>query len=73
MLIDPKQWPALSRLLDEALDLPLEAREQWLESLPAGARVHQEKLRKLLRHGIAAQSHDFLEVLPKLPTPRSGE
>jgi eukaryotic-like serine/threonine-protein kinase len=66
MLIDPKQWPQLSRLLDEALDLPLEAREKWLESLPATDNDHKEELRKLLRHGVAAETHDFLDVLPNL-------
>ena len=38
MLIDPKQWPILSRLLDEALEVPPEARERWLESLPPADR-----------------------------------
>src|ERR1700761_216466 len=66
MLIDPRQWPQLSRLLDEALDLPLEARDQWLESLPATDSSHREELRKLLRHGVAAETHDFLDVLPNL-------
>jgi eukaryotic-like serine/threonine-protein kinase len=66
MLVDPKQWPVLSRLLDEALDLPPEAREKWLESLPAADSPHKEELRNLLRHGAVAQTRAFLDVLPNL-------
>jgi hypothetical protein len=33
MRIDPESWPALSKLLDEWLDLPEESRAGWLESL----------------------------------------
>jgi serine/threonine protein kinase len=66
MLIDPKQWPTVSRLLDQALDLPLEARQQWLESLPAADVAYKEELRNLLRHGVAAETRDFLDVLPNL-------
>jgi tetratricopeptide (TPR) repeat protein len=72
VLFDPKQWPALSRLLDEALDLPRESRERWLESLPATDRAFKEDLRNLLRHGAAAETHDFLDVLPNLQ-PGTGD
>jgi eukaryotic-like serine/threonine-protein kinase len=66
VLFDPKQWPALSRLLDQALDLPRESRERWLESLPVTDLAYKEELRNLLRHGAAAETHDFLEALPNL-------
>jgi hypothetical protein len=33
MRITAEQWSVLSRLLDEALEVPQEARESWLESL----------------------------------------
>jgi eukaryotic-like serine/threonine-protein kinase len=66
MLINPKHWPILSRLLDEALEMPPEARERWLESLPAPDSAYKEELRTLLRHGIAAETGDFLDILPNL-------
>jgi serine/threonine protein kinase len=66
MLIDPKQWPNLSRLLDEALEVPPEARERWLDSLPPADSVYKEDLRTLLRHGTAAETRDFLDILPNL-------
>jgi serine/threonine protein kinase len=66
MLINPKHWPILSRLLDEALDVPPEARERWLESLPAADSAYKEELRTLLRHGSAEETRDFLDILPNL-------
>jgi eukaryotic-like serine/threonine-protein kinase len=66
MLINPKRWPILSRLLDEALDVPPEARERWLESLSPADSAYKDELRTLLRHGTAAKTHDFLDILPDL-------
>jgi len=67
MRIDPKQWPNLSRLLDEALEVPPEARERWLDSLPPADLVFKEDLRTLLRHGTsAAETRDFMDILPNL-------
>ena len=40
-LTDLKGFATLSRLLDEALDVPPEKREQWLESLPPEAAPYQ--------------------------------
>jgi serine/threonine protein kinase len=64
--IDREQWPALSRLLDEALEVPLESRERWLESLAAADAIHRAKLRELLNQHAAAQTGEFLYTLPKL-------
>lgn len=67
MRIDPKQWPNLSRLLDEVLEVPPEARERWLNSLPDADRVFKEDLRTLLRHSTsAAETRDFMDILPNL-------
>src|SRR5581483_2204135 len=66
MLNDPKQWPVLSRLLDEALDVAPEQREHWLAALPPEALAHRAELRSLLRHAGTAQTDDFLDVLPDL-------
>jgi serine/threonine protein kinase len=66
MRIDPKRWPALSRLLDEALEVPPEGRERWLESLPPSDSAYREDLRTLLRHADVAQTHELLDILPDL-------
>jgi serine/threonine-protein kinase len=66
MLINPKHWPILSRLLDEALEVPPEARERWLESLKAPDSAYREELRSLLRHGSVNETDDFLDILPSL-------
>lgn len=65
-MIDPKRWPDLSRLLDEALDIPPEDRDRWLDSLPATDSVHKEELRTLLRHDAAAETRDILSSLPNV-------
>jgi tetratricopeptide (TPR) repeat protein len=66
MLIDPKQWPVLSKLLDEALDVSPEDRDRWLESLPPETVAYKEELRSLLRHAGTAETREFLDVFPNL-------
>ena len=65
-MIDPKRWPELSRLLDEALDIPPGQRDQWLDALPATDSVHKEELRTLLRHDASAETRDILINLPNV-------
>ena len=72
MRVEPGDWPALSRLLDAALDVAPESRERWLESLPAEDLAYRAKLRELLRHHAAAQTGDFMATLPKLPAHPTG-
>ncbi|MBS0422744.1 MAG: serine/threonine protein kinase [Proteobacteria bacterium] len=67
-MIDPKQWPELSRLLDEALELAPAERDRWLASLAPADLVHREELRSLLRHDDAAETSDFLSILPGVQT-----
>ena len=46
MLINPQHWPILSRLLDEALELPADAGDRWLVGMPAaGAAVSARPLK----------------------------
>jgi serine/threonine-protein kinase len=66
MLINPQHWPVLSRLLDEALELPPEARDRWLEALPPADRPYADELRTLLRHQSTSMTGDFLDILPNL-------
>jgi eukaryotic-like serine/threonine-protein kinase len=65
-MIDPKRWPDLSRLLDEALDIPPAERDRWLDALPATDSVHREELRTLLRHDGGAETRDILISLPNV-------
>jgi len=46
--------------------MPAEARERWLESLPAADRPYRDELRTLLRHGSAGETGEFLDILPNL-------
>src|SRR4051794_29556012 len=66
MQIQLEQWSALSRLLDEALDIPIGDLDHWLDSLPPGAAPHRAKLRELLKQRAAAETGDFLITLPKI-------
>ncbi len=60
------QWATLSRLLDEALEVPSNGLEQWLASLPPTDAAHRNQLRELLRQHAAAETGDFLVTLPKV-------
>jgi hypothetical protein len=61
--ISPEDWPLLSGLLDEALDIPAERRDTWLESLPAPQARFKETLREMLRIHAEAEGDDFLNEL----------
>src|SRR6185312_3977814 len=65
--VTPEQWPSVSRLLDEVLELPPAARAEWLESLPPADRPFQATLRTLLRHASPAETRDFHDIFPSLP------
>ena len=57
-------WPLISRLLDEALDLPSEQRHGWLEAqqqLPPHVRA---TLARLLAAPVRAADGEFLQTLP---------
>ncbi len=66
MQFDREQWPLLSRLLDQALELPPDARDNWLDSLPPAQAALKDQLRELLRSHGHAQTRDFLETTPKV-------
>jgi tetratricopeptide (TPR) repeat protein len=65
MRITAEQWPALSRLFDEAMELPQEARESWLESLGSLDAELKTELRALLARHAQIETSDFLDTLPK--------
>jgi serine/threonine-protein kinase len=64
--INPEQWSALSRLLDEALDVPISRLDHWVNSLSGSDAPHKAKLRELLKQRAAAETGDFLITLPKV-------
>ncbi|MFG6487023.1 protein kinase [Roseateles sp. BYS78W] len=72
-------WPTLSRLLDQALALPPQARGTWLDGLSGEAAQHREALHDLLKTAADLEADRFLHTLPSLPAgadatePRAGE
>src|ERR1700712_4484706 len=66
MLINPQHWPILSRLLDEALEIPSEARARWLDALPPSDRPYKEELQSLLQHESGSATCELLDILPNL-------
>lgn len=63
-------WPAVSALLDEALDLPASNHESWLNGLVGKDALHRETLRLLLNQRHAVETDDFLGRLPELHVDR---
>ena len=61
MRIDPESWLALSKLLDEWLDLPPESRAAWLDSLGPEYASILPQLRRCV-----------LEMLEELPGRATG-
>ena len=66
MLINPQHWPILSRLLDEALEMPPEARERWLEALPPADRPIRRSCGPCCGTSPRSETGDFLDILPNL-------
>jgi serine/threonine-protein kinase len=66
MKIDPRDWPAISALFDQALDMPAPQRRRWLEELPQGQRAHRDTLKLLLADHAAVETLNFLHTLPKV-------
>lgn len=65
MKIQPEDWPAVSALMDDALDLPAPLRRRWLDALPEGQRRHRSALELLLADHARMETKDFLRTLPK--------
>jgi tetratricopeptide (TPR) repeat protein len=64
MKIDPATWPALSKLLDQWLDLPANSRSDWLAGLGPEYSDVLPALRQLVSSPAIADSA-FLETLAK--------
>src|SRR5262245_12899638 len=65
-------WLALSRLLDEGLELPDAGRSRWVESLPAEHDALRPRLRRLLCGSGAAVAPAFLRTIPKVDDAATG-
>ena len=59
------EWRSLSGLLDEALDLPVEARDGWVEGLAEQHAALKPTLRELLAKQAMIETLDFLGDAPK--------
>ena len=64
--MDVSVWTRLSRLLDEALDLPVDARAGWVASLGPEYDALKPRLLALLGHAPSLEGSDFLDALPTL-------
>ncbi len=65
-------WPAIERLLDEALDRPAAERAGWLAALPEEQRHLGERVARLLAARAGDDDDRFLGELPALPTAASA-
>lgn len=64
--MDVRTWTTISRLLDDALDVPPAERESWLDGLSAEHAALLPRLRELLSQAGQIERDAFLATLPKL-------
>ena len=64
--VSAAHWPELSRLLDQALELPAPGRPAWLRALPAVTDEVRASLGRLLSVQRGVETGDFLDRLPLL-------
>jgi tRNA A-37 threonylcarbamoyl transferase component Bud32 len=67
------EWPAISALFDQALDLPAQQRHRWLEELPEGQHAHRDALERLLADHAQVETQNFLDTLPKMGVARESQ
>jgi serine/threonine-protein kinase len=70
--MDVESWTRLSRLLDEALDLPAADRERWLASLGPEHAELKARVGALLAHASSLQASKFLDAPPSLSVLPAG-
>ncbi len=71
-VMDVRTWTTISRLLDDALDLPPAARETWLRSLGPEHAALRPRLEALLDQARSMDSAAFLATLPKFAVADDG-
>ena len=62
--IDAHDWPDLSALFDQALDLHGRQREDFVARLTGAQAAHREALVRLLADHAAVETQDFMQALP---------
>ncbi|HEY6642431.1 serine/threonine-protein kinase [Povalibacter sp.] len=68
----PDESASINRLLDEALSLPAQQRDDWLLQLAPTHAAILPRLRQLLQSAVQLEADDFLAVLPQIPLPAGG-
>lgn len=63
MNISPDDWKTVSKLFDDLLDLPDNARQRWLDTLPDQYLVYRHTLQSLLASHAKIQTSDFLNTI----------
>jgi len=66
MTINAADWATVNRLLEQALELPPNRRDAWLDTLPDEHAQLRPTLQQLLTRADAPETTDFLRTLPKL-------
>ena len=69
MSLSTVELAALSELLEQALELPLDRRIPWLDALPQEHAGLKATLRNLLARADSPETADLLHTLPKLDRP----
>ena len=63
--IDARDWPAISALFDQALDLPASERDLFVAALVGPQAAHRDTLARLLADQRAVETQDFMQALPR--------
>jgi len=70
--LSPDRWKAASPYLDQALEMPVEARAGWLETIRRQNPSLAADVEALLSEQQRMVGKGFLEASPDLPTPGAG-
>lgn len=65
-------WEAFSRLLDEALDLPVEQRDAWLDALAPEHATLRPLLQRVLERTAGQTTGGWLHTLPRIGDAAAG-
>jgi hypothetical protein len=64
--MDLQVWSTISRLLDEALELPMAARADWVARLPPQYQSLKPRLQAMIGQAVSDDGDAFLAALPRL-------
>ncbi len=66
MNIDPSEWPGLSRVLDQVLELPVTQREAWIRALQGNDARFAPQLLEMLHLAGNARAASWFDTLPRM-------